>query len=111
MAEFRKSIDKQTTSAKRLPFTRGMGEPASMDGRVAHNFNNILTTIMGYTELLQEILANNENCSIHKYLNEIHACTGRAFDLVDNSLKPNTGGDNKTNADQGSLDPAEGKII
>ena len=70
---------------QRLPFSQDMEHPRCMSSSVVHDFNNILATIMGYTELLQDILANNENAAIHKYLNEIYVCAGRAYDLVGHS--------------------------
>ena len=48
-------------------------------GGVAHDFNNILSTIMGYTELLLQDCHAEEN---REALNEIWAAGGRARDLT-----------------------------
>ena len=80
-------MDKETGFAKHLGFSEDIEETGLINSGMAHDINNILATIMGYTELLQEILANDENGSIHQYLNEIYVCAGRAYDLVGNSSK------------------------
>ena len=99
MKDFRKSMDKEPGFVERLALTQDIEEAGLVNSNMAHDFNNILATIMGYTELLQEILANDENGSIQKYLNEIYICARRAYDLVDNSSKHGNSCDNKSHSD------------
>ena len=99
MTDFSKTADKQTGLVQHLPFAQDLEEPGRVNSSIAHDFNNILATIMGYTELLQDILASNENVAIHKYLNEIYVCAGRAYDLVGHAINQEKTHNNIPNPD------------
>ncbi|MDH5445521.1 MAG: PAS domain S-box protein [Gammaproteobacteria bacterium] len=55
-----------------------------LSGGLAHDFNNILASIMGYTELLKSGLnnvpLNSKSC--HEYINHILGSSNRAKDIV-----------------------------
>ncbi len=52
----------------------------TLTGGVAHDFNNILSIIMGYTELVQDEVP--EGTPIRNWLNEIRSASLRARDVV-----------------------------
>ncbi|OYD13658.1 hypothetical protein CH333_10590 [candidate division WOR-3 bacterium JGI_Cruoil_03_44_89] len=49
-------------------------------GGIAHNFNNLLTTIQGYADLSKRKV--DENDPLYKYLSHIHGATVRGTDLT-----------------------------
>ena len=49
---------------------------------IAHNFNNILTSIMGYTKLLQNIYIDDEKGKAASYLQQINKASKRAHDVI-----------------------------
>lgn len=55
-----------------------------MAGGIAHEFNNILSVIQGYTEI--SVLSVLENTPIRSYLEEVFTATDKAKDLVQQIL-------------------------
>lgn len=49
---------------------------------MSHNFNNILGTVLGYTELLQNFYIKDEKSKQAQYLQQIYTSAKRASDLV-----------------------------
>lgn len=54
----------------------------NLSSGIAHEFNNILASIMGYTELLQEFLNDVGEEKPSHYAKEVYEAAGRASDLV-----------------------------
>ena len=52
----------------------------TLAGGVAHDFNNILTPILGYTEMC--LYSTPETTEVHKYLQEVMKAVNRAKELV-----------------------------
>lgn len=73
----RKALEGQLIQAQKLD---AIGKLA---GGVAHDFNNMLAGIMGFTDLL---LAKEKNTQKKDYLEKIHILTDRAADLTDQLL-------------------------
>lgn len=59
-----------------------MSAIGSLSSGIAHEFNNILASLMGYTELLQEYLGHHGAERQRAYADEIYSAAGRARDLV-----------------------------
>ena len=59
-----------------------MNAIGSLSSGIAHEFNNHLASIMGYTELLQEFLANINEKKPRQYADEVYHSAERARDLV-----------------------------
>jgi signal transduction histidine kinase/ActR/RegA family two-component response regulator len=56
----------------------------TLTGGIAHEFNNLLTPILGYAEILRNKLApNNET---HDYINEIYDASKKAKDIIEQIL-------------------------
>ena len=53
-----------------------------MAGGIAHDINNMLASIMGYTELCLEMIAENEFDRIDTYLQQVFVAGERARDVV-----------------------------
>ncbi len=70
----RKRLDDHFVQAQKM---EALGQ---FSGGVAHDFNNILAAIGGYTELSQMILTDNPE--VRGYLGQVLKSTGRAADLV-----------------------------
>jgi len=76
--ENQKNIEKQKHQSQKLE-TLG-----TLAGGIGHDFNNILTPIIGYTEIIQQnIMKENPN---YKYINEILKGCLRAKDLISQML-------------------------
>lgn len=73
----KKALEGQLIQAQKLD---AIGKLA---GGVAHDFNNMLAGIMGFTDLL---LAKEQNAQKKDYLEKIHILTDRAADLTDQLL-------------------------
>lgn len=67
---------------KQLMQTHKMEALGKLTGGIAHEFNNLLATIMGYSELLKVFLesGNTEKCTA--YVNEITIASERSRDLI-----------------------------
>lgn len=70
----RKRLDEHFLQAQKM---EALGQ---FSGGVAHDFNNILAAISGYTELSQMILKDNPE--VREYLDAVRRATGRATDLA-----------------------------
>jgi len=73
----KKALENQLIQAQKLD---AIGKLA---GGVAHDFNNMLAGIMGFTDLL---LAKENNTQKKDYLEKVHILTDRAADLTDQLL-------------------------
>lgn len=67
---------------RQLQQAQKMEAIGQLTGGVAHDFNNILASIMGYTELLKDKLAVVGDEKTQRYLEQIYASSERARDLV-----------------------------
>lgn len=74
----RKQLEEQLRHAQKM---EAIGQLA---GGVAHDFNNMLTAIIGYGNLLQ--IKTNKNPSLRKYVDQIIYSAGRAANLTSNLL-------------------------
>lgn len=81
-------IVRDITSSKRLEeqlqLAQKMEAVGTLTGGVAHEFNNILTSIMGFSEILQDELADGSN--ERKYANMIASSAKRASKLTNGLL-------------------------
>ncbi len=69
-----------------------------LTGGIAHNFNNILASIIGYTELTQEILSQNkdkQSQQLSLFLGNIHEAGIEAKCLVESLLSFSRGAENE----------------
>jgi two-component system, cell cycle sensor histidine kinase and response regulator CckA len=78
------AVTQDVTEAKRLENqlrqSQRMGAVGRLAGGVAHDFNNILTVIMGYSEMALHHLGSNH--PVAKNLGEIKGAAGRAATLT-----------------------------
>ena len=63
-----------------------------LTGGVAHDFNNILANILGYTYLAEEHLASRPDGKLSTYMDEVRRAGERARDLVAQMLAFSRGG-------------------
>jgi signal transduction histidine kinase len=68
----------------RLERARRMQMVGSLASGIAHNFNNIIGAILGYSEMIEPQLARGTKSAQH--IDEIRRAAGRGRDLVDNIL-------------------------
>lgn len=73
---------------KQLRHTQKMEAIGTLAGGVAHDFNNVLTPIMGYAEIIKVRLQedNYENERVYNYVDEILKASKRAKTLVEQVL-------------------------
>ena len=76
---------------KQLQQSQKMESIGQLTGGLAHDFNNILASIMGYTNLAQERFSK-DNAKLADYLNEVYQAGERARDLVAQMLAFSRGG-------------------
>jgi signal transduction histidine kinase len=74
----------RTKLAARLERARRMQAIGSMASGIAHNFNNIIGAILGYSEMIEPQLAAGTRPA--QYIEEIRRAAERARDLIDNIL-------------------------
>ncbi|MBU0987717.1 MAG: hypothetical protein KKH68_10755 [Proteobacteria bacterium] len=76
----------QPGESQSRPFHK-LETPESLPGSIAHQFNNILGAIIGYTELAQENVP--EVSPGQRYLAKVLDACGRAKELIDQLLESN----------------------
>jgi signal transduction histidine kinase len=77
----REFLERDTT---RLERARRMQMIGSLASGIAHNFNNIISAILGYSEMLEPQLARGTKAAQH--IDEIRRAAERGRDLIDNIL-------------------------
>lgn len=82
------NVTEKYTLEKQLRHTQKMEAIGTLAGGVAHDFNNVLTPIMGYTEIVRLKLENDgyEGEKVYTYLDEILKASKRAKLLVEQVL-------------------------
>lgn len=82
------NVTEQYSLERQLRHSQKMEAIGTLAGGVAHDFNNILTPIMGYTEIirLKKSQEGNSDPAIDGYLEEILKAAKRAKSLVDQVL-------------------------
>lgn len=66
----------------RLLHAQKMDAIGQLTGGVAHDFNNILASILGFTELMQSEESIKDNEKLQGYLEQVYSSGARARDLV-----------------------------
>ncbi len=82
------NVTEQYSLERQLRYSQKMEAIGTLAGGVAHDFNNILTPIMGYTEIirLKKSQEGGVDPAIDSYLEEILKAAKRAKSLVDQVL-------------------------
>lgn len=73
---------KMRNTEAQLRQAQKMNAIGNLSSGIAHEFNNILASIMGYTELLQEYLGHADATKPLQYADEVYSAATRARDLV-----------------------------
>ncbi len=79
-----RDVTERSNLEKRLRYSQKMEAIGALAGGVAHDFNNILTVIVGYANLLQLNLGKNDPEQEH--VDQILAATERAANLIQSLL-------------------------
>jgi len=82
------NVTEQYRLEKQLRHTQKMEAIGTLAGGVAHDFNNVLTPIMGYTEIIRLKMKRDKNIdpAVFAYLDEILKAAKRAKSLVEQVL-------------------------
>lgn len=82
------NLTEQYRLEKQLRHTQKMEAIGTLAGGVAHDFNNVLTPIMGYAEIIRLKMKQEEfkDTVVYGYLDEILKAAKRARDLVEQVL-------------------------
>lgn len=84
ITERKRIEDERTRQREQLLHVQRLESLSKFAGNIAHDFNNILTAIIGYTELLQNKV--KEDDSLNVYVQRILGTTERAAKLTQNLL-------------------------
>ena len=74
--------EERTQLQLQLDRNQRMQSIGQLTGGIAHQFNNILTTIIGYTDLCYTLQNPININTLHKYLHELNTSSLRSKDLV-----------------------------
>lgn len=85
-------ITEAELTQSRLARAQKLESIGHLAGGIAHNFNNLLASILGYTRLTQNKLAVNKLEKLPIFLKEIEAAGNRASELVNQMLTYSRGG-------------------
>jgi two-component system cell cycle sensor histidine kinase/response regulator CckA len=82
------NVSEQYRLERQLRHTQKMEAIGTLAGGVAHDFNNVLTPIMGYTEIIRLKLKKDgfEDQAVYDYLEQILRASKRAKSLVEQVL-------------------------
>ena len=82
------NVTEQYRLERQLRHTQKMEAIGTLAGGVAHDFNNVLTPIMGYTEIIRLKLQQDgfEDKAVYEYLEQILKASKRAKSLVEQVL-------------------------
>ncbi len=82
------NLTEQYSLEKQLRHTQKMEAIGTLAGGVAHDFNNVLTPIMGYAEIIRLKMKHNgvHDKAVYNYLKEILKASKRAKSLVEQVL-------------------------
>jgi two-component system cell cycle sensor histidine kinase/response regulator CckA len=82
------NVTEKYTLERQLRHTQKMEAIGTLAGGVAHDFNNVLTPIMGYSEIIRLKLQNDKYVEkpVYDYLEEILKAAKRAKSLVEQVL-------------------------
>lgn len=94
ITKLKKMEAKQLEYERRIQQAQKMEAIGTLAGGVAHDFNNILFSLMGYAELLKEDLPPDNACQV--YIDEILHAAYRSRDLVKQILSFSRQGENET---------------
>ncbi len=79
--------------SQRLQQAQKMQAVGNLTGGIAHNFNNILASVIGYTELAQEALSDSGDKNLKLFLDNIHEAGMEAKGLVESLMSFSRGDD------------------
>lgn len=82
ITERKKEEENRIEMQLQLDKNQRMQSIGHLTGGIAHEFNNILTSIMGYSELSYALPSPINTDTLHKYLDEINKSSQRSKDLV-----------------------------
>jgi len=86
ITERMKNEEERNILTTQLQQAQKMESIGQLTGGVAHDFNNILASILGYTEMAQELIFSTNNEDLKRYLNEVFLSGTRASELVNQML-------------------------
>ncbi|NOX76040.1 MAG: response regulator [Gammaproteobacteria bacterium] len=79
--------------SQHLQQAQKMQAVGNLTGGIAHNFNNILASVIGYTELAQEALPDSGDKNLKLFLDNIHDAGMEARGLVETLMSFSRGDD------------------
>lgn len=96
ITEQRSAEQEREQLSKNLQQAQKIQAMGNLTGGIAHNFNNILASVIGYSEMVQEQIAESDDKTLKLFIDNIHHAGLEAQELVESLMLFSRGGEGES---------------